>query len=133
MHSFDYHVLYIADILGSFFFFSIFHEIIFGCCMLQQIPLSHISEAVYKTSADWINQRSIVALGSFVLWSLDSILADLASQQGGSKGSKKGAQQASSKSQVSCWKHCCVFFTCLHIGLMHGTVELWFFLICMNV
>ncbi|KAG5240493.1 DUF2359 domain-containing protein [Salix suchowensis] len=65
------------------------------------IPLSHISEAVYKTSADWINQRSIVALGSFVQWSLDSILADLASQQGGSKGSKKGVQQASSKSQVA--------------------------------
>jgi hypothetical protein len=82
--------------------------------MLQQIPLSHISEAVYKTSADWINQRSIVALGSFVLWSLDSILADLASQQG---GSKKGAQQASSKSQVSCWKHCCVFSTpCLALA-----------------
>ncbi|KAJ6318406.1 hypothetical protein OIU76_013867 [Salix suchowensis] len=67
---------------------------------LADIPLSHISEAVYKTSADWINQRSIVALGSFVQWSLDSILADLASQQGGSKGSKKGVQQASSKSQV---------------------------------
>ncbi|KAJ6351036.1 hypothetical protein OIU78_007043 [Salix suchowensis] len=68
---------------------------------LADIPLSHISEAVYQTSADWINQRSIVALGSFVQWSLDSILADLASQQGGSKGSKKGVQQASSKSQVA--------------------------------
>ncbi|KAJ6689564.1 hypothetical protein OIU85_005925 [Salix viminalis] len=68
---------------------------------LADIPLSHISEAVYKTSADWINQRSIVALGSFVQWSLDSVLADLASQQGGSKGSKKGVQQASSKSQVA--------------------------------
>ncbi|KAB5538069.1 hypothetical protein DKX38_015602 [Salix brachista] len=66
---------------------------------LADIPLSHISDAVYKTAADWINQLSIAALGSFVLWSLDSILADLASQQGGSKGSKKGVQQASSKSQ----------------------------------
>ncbi|KAJ6721277.1 TRANSMEMBRANE PROTEIN 214-LIKE [Salix viminalis] len=68
---------------------------------LVDIPLSHISDAVYKTAADWINQLSIAALGSFVLWSLDSILADLASQQGGSKGSKKGVQQASSKSQVA--------------------------------
>ncbi|KAF9674009.1 hypothetical protein SADUNF_Sadunf10G0083200 [Salix dunnii] len=68
---------------------------------LADIPLSHISDAVYKTAADWINQLSIAALGSFVLWSLDSILADLASQQGGSKGSKKGVQQASSKSQAS--------------------------------
>ncbi|KAL9389650.1 hypothetical protein Peur_018255 [Populus x canadensis] len=68
---------------------------------LADIPLSHISDAVYKTAADWINQLSIAALGSFVLWCLDSILADLASQQGGSKGSKKGIQQASSKSQVA--------------------------------
>ncbi|KAJ6356737.1 hypothetical protein OIU78_004772 [Salix suchowensis] len=68
---------------------------------LADIPLSHISDAVYKTAADWINQLSIAALGSFVLWSLDSILADLVSQQGGSKGSKKGVQQASSKSQVA--------------------------------
>ncbi|XP_011038613.1 PREDICTED: uncharacterized protein LOC105135446 [Populus euphratica] len=68
---------------------------------LVDIPLSHISDAVYKTAADWINQLSIAALGSFVLWCLDSILADLASQQGGSKGSKKGTQQASSKSQVA--------------------------------
>ncbi|KAG6759523.1 hypothetical protein POTOM_036004 [Populus tomentosa] len=66
---------------------------------LADIPLSHISDAVYKTAADWINQLSIAALGSFVLWCLDSILADLASQQGSSKGSKKVAQQASSKSQ----------------------------------
>ncbi|KAJ6899094.1 hypothetical protein NC652_025552 [Populus alba x Populus x berolinensis] len=68
---------------------------------LADIPLSHISDAVYKTAADWINQLSIAALGSFVLWCLDSILADLASQQGSSKGSKKVAQQASSKSQVA--------------------------------
>ncbi|AEE30350.1 transmembrane protein (Protein of unknown function DUF2359, transmembrane) [Arabidopsis thaliana] len=65
------------------------------------IPLSHIPEAVYKTSADWINQRPIEALGAFVLWGLDCILADLAVQQGGVKGGKKGAQQASSKSQVA--------------------------------
>ncbi|KAI3720131.1 hypothetical protein L6452_21041 [Arctium lappa] len=63
-------------------------------------PVSHIPEAVYKTSVDWINKRSMEALGSFFLWSLDSILADFASQQGGGKGSKKGAQKTSSKSQV---------------------------------
>ncbi|KAK9074547.1 hypothetical protein SSX86_007145 [Deinandra increscens subsp. villosa] len=63
-------------------------------------PISHIPEAVYKTSVDWINKRSMEALGSFFLWSLDSILADLASQLGDAKGSKKGAQKTSSKSQV---------------------------------
>ncbi|KAI3779085.1 hypothetical protein L2E82_08563 [Cichorium intybus] len=63
-------------------------------------PVSHIPEAVYKTSVDWINNRSLEALGSFVLWSLDSILADYASQQGSTKGSKKGTQKTSSKSQV---------------------------------
>lgn len=65
--------------------------------------MSHIPEAVYKTSVDWINNRSLEALGSFVLWSLDNILADFASQQGGAKGSKKGAQKTSSKSQVRQW------------------------------
>ncbi|EOA39878.1 hypothetical protein CARUB_v10008554mg, partial [Capsella rubella] len=68
---------------------------------LIDIPLSHLPEAVYKTSADWINQRPIEALGAFVLWGLDCILADLAVQQGAAKGNKKGAQQASSKSQVA--------------------------------
>ncbi|KAI3733832.1 hypothetical protein L6452_13289 [Arctium lappa] len=63
-------------------------------------PVAHIPEAVYKTSVDWISNRSLEALGSFVLWSLDSILADFASQQGNAKGSKKGAQKTSSKSQV---------------------------------
>ncbi|TQD90097.1 hypothetical protein C1H46_024335 [Malus baccata] len=66
---------------------------------LADIPLSHISETVYKTSVDWINQRSIEALGSFILWSLESILADLASQVSGTKG-KKAVQNVSSKSQV---------------------------------
>ncbi|KAG5121497.1 hypothetical protein JHK84_039837 [Glycine max] len=40
------------------------------------------------------------ALGSFVLWSLDSIVADLASHQGVVKGYKKAVQQSSSKSQI---------------------------------
>ncbi|KAL8241843.1 hypothetical protein R6Q59_012145 [Mikania micrantha] len=63
-------------------------------------PVSYIPEAVYKTSVDWINNRSLESLGSFVLWSLDNILVDFASQQGSVKGSKKVAQKPSSKSQV---------------------------------
>ncbi|KAL5131087.1 Replication protein A DNA-binding subunit E [Glycine soja] len=39
------------------------------------------------------------APGSFVLWSLDNIVADLASHQGVVKGYKKAVQQSSSKSQ----------------------------------
>ncbi|PPS15889.1 hypothetical protein GOBAR_AA04690 [Gossypium barbadense] len=66
---------------------------------LADIPLSHIFDAVYKTSADWISQRSLEALGFFVLWSLDIILEDLAAQQASAKGSKKGAQQTSLKSK----------------------------------
>lgn len=68
---------------------------------MLQIPVSNISESVYKTSVDWINQRSTEALGSFVMWSLDSIFADLASQQPSGKGAKKAVQQTTSKSQVS--------------------------------
>lgn len=80
---------------------------------MQQMPMSHISDDVYRTSADWINQRSITALGSFVIWSLDGILADLASQQVGFKGSKKGVQHVSSKSQVLYWRECWLFL--LHV------------------
>ncbi|KAL8112272.1 uncharacterized protein LOC141666994 [Apium graveolens] len=68
---------------------------------IADIPVSNISESVYKTSVDWINQRSTEALGSFVLWSLDSIFADLASQQPSAKGAKKAVQQTTSKSQVA--------------------------------
>lgn len=86
----------------------------------QQIPLSHVPEDVYKISVDWLNQRSFDALGSFVLWSLDSILADLASHQGTGKSSKKVVQQASSKSQVTsshfslytCFMHTWCWFIC---------------------
>ncbi|PON42794.1 hypothetical protein PanWU01x14_279200 [Parasponia andersonii] len=65
---------------------------------LADIPLSHISEDVYKSSTDWISQRSLEALRSFVIWLLDSILDDLSVHQGTAKGSKKVAPQASSKS-----------------------------------
>ncbi|KAK9272139.1 hypothetical protein L1049_002509 [Liquidambar formosana] len=68
---------------------------------MVDIPISHIAEDVYKTSVDWINQRPADALGSFVLWSMDSIVADLASHQGTVKGSKKVVQPAPSKSQVA--------------------------------
>ncbi|MCE5166782.1 hypothetical protein HAX54_026287 [Datura stramonium] len=68
---------------------------------IADVPVSHLPEPVYKTSVDWINQRSFEALGSFVLWGLDSILVDLAAQLAGSKGFKKSGQQTSSKSQVA--------------------------------
>ncbi|XP_022637724.1 uncharacterized protein LOC106765090 isoform X1 [Vigna radiata var. radiata] len=68
---------------------------------IVDIPLLHISEDIYKISTDWISHRSYEALGSFVIWSLDSILADITSHQGTVKGSKKVVQQSSSKSQVA--------------------------------
>ncbi|PSR88145.1 Transmembrane protein [Actinidia chinensis var. chinensis] len=68
---------------------------------IVDIPVTHISEAVYKTSVEWINQRSYEALQSFALWSLDSILPVLASQHASVKGSKKSMQPTSSKSQVA--------------------------------
>ncbi|XVE85432.1 hypothetical protein DITRI_Ditri17bG0090700 [Diplodiscus trichospermus] len=68
---------------------------------LADIPLSHISDAVYKTSADWVSQQSLEALGFFIIWSLDIILEDLMAQQASAKGSKKGVQQISSKSKAS--------------------------------
>ncbi|OMO60655.1 hypothetical protein CCACVL1_23982 [Corchorus capsularis] len=67
---------------------------------LADIPLQHISDAVNKTSADWISQRSPEALNFFVLWSLDIILEDLVAQHTSAKGSKKPVQQTSSKSKV---------------------------------
>ncbi|XP_037492410.1 uncharacterized protein LOC105638596 isoform X1 [Jatropha curcas] len=68
---------------------------------MVDIPLSHISEDVYKIAVDWLGQQSHEALGSFVLWSLDSIFADLESHQATSKVSKKPKQQLPSKSQVA--------------------------------
>ncbi|XP_052205538.1 uncharacterized protein LOC127810230 [Diospyros lotus] len=65
---------------------------------IADIPVTHIPEAVYKTSVDWIGKLSSEELQSFVIWLLDSIIADLVIQV---KGSKKSAQQTSSKSQVA--------------------------------
>ncbi|WOL02839.1 transmembrane protein 214-A-like [Canna indica] len=67
---------------------------------IADIPLCHISESVYKTSVDWIALKSPEALSDFVLWCLDSILADLASQQSAIKGSKKSVQRTP-KNQVA--------------------------------
>ncbi|XP_047341613.1 transmembrane protein 214-like [Impatiens glandulifera] len=68
---------------------------------IADVPLNHISEAVYKTSVDWINHRSPEALQSFAIWCLDSILSDLSSQNASVKGLKKAVQPTSSKSQVA--------------------------------
>ena len=46
-------------------------------------------EDIYKISTDWVSHRSYEAFGSFVLWSLYNIVADLASHQGVVKGYKK--------------------------------------------
>ncbi|KAK1320918.1 hypothetical protein QJS10_CPA03g00526 [Acorus calamus] len=64
------------------------------------IPVCHVPQAVYSTAVDWIGQRPADSLGKFVVWSMDKILDDLASQQASAKGSKKSGQQTSSKSQV---------------------------------
>lgn len=68
---------------------------------LIDIPLSNVPQDVYRTSVDWLNQRSLDALVPFVVWSLDSILSDLESHQGVTKGSKKVARQAPAKSMVA--------------------------------
>ncbi|XP_075505707.1 uncharacterized protein LOC142542771 [Primulina tabacum] len=68
---------------------------------LADVPVSCISEAVYKTSVDWINHFSYDALGTFVLWSFDRFLTGLVTQLLGPKGSRKGAESSSSKSQVA--------------------------------
>lgn len=60
---------------------------------MTDTPLSHVSDAAYITAAHWINQRSHEALSSFLLWSLDGILAYVAF--------KNAVQQVASKSQVA--------------------------------
>ncbi|KAL5697356.1 hypothetical protein ACHQM5_030806 [Ranunculus cassubicifolius] len=68
---------------------------------MADVPLSDVPEDVYKTSTDWINKRSSDAVGTFILWSLDTIFADLANHQVPTKGSKKVAHQGTSKAQVA--------------------------------
>ncbi|XP_057542734.1 uncharacterized protein LOC130821112 [Amaranthus tricolor] len=68
---------------------------------LSESPVSHIPDAVYRTSVDWINQRSGTALSSFVILLLDTILTDLNNQLPSIKNAKKASLQPSSKSQVA--------------------------------
>ncbi|XP_031396918.1 uncharacterized protein LOC116207929 isoform X2 [Punica granatum] len=69
--------------------------------IFKESPVAKLVDDVYKASVDWLNQRSLEALGSFVLWSMDTIVADLTSHLGtASKVSKKVVQPVSSKSQV---------------------------------
>ncbi|CAO2828513.1 unnamed protein product [Amaranthus hypochondriacus] len=68
---------------------------------LSENPVSHIPDAVYRTSVDWINQRSVTALSSFVILLLDTILTDLNNQLPSNKNAKKASLQPSSKSQVA--------------------------------
>lgn len=99
----------------------------------KQVPVSYISEAVYKTSVDWINQRSYEALGTFVIWSLESILADLAAQSG-SKVSKKGGHVASSKSQVNiiffCWLLTAIYLRTNCLGATSCSSFVKWFAVC---
>ncbi|GJY88020.1 clathrin interactor EPSIN 1 [Tanacetum coccineum] len=68
---------------------------------LQIIPCHIFLRAgVYKTSVEWINKQYTEALRDFFLSYLDNILADLANQQGVTKGSRKGAHTTFSKSQI---------------------------------
>lgn len=65
------------------------------------MPLNHIPEPVYKTATDWVAQKSSEALGEFVIWSMDIILADLASHVAVAKGTKKATVQSTpTRSQV---------------------------------
>ncbi|KAK9106036.1 hypothetical protein Scep_022880 [Stephania cephalantha] len=73
----------------------------FPVAKIAEIPVCYLPEPVYKTSVDWISKRSSESLGSFVVWLLDGILADLANQQASAKGSKKATQHAPSKAQVA--------------------------------
>ncbi|KAF3780252.1 hypothetical protein EJ110_NYTH39624 [Nymphaea thermarum] len=68
---------------------------------IVDVPLNSIAEDVYKTSVDWIGHIPVDALSEFVLWGLDSIIADLVAHQGTAKGSKKSTQQPTSKAQVA--------------------------------
>ncbi|XP_039143815.1 uncharacterized protein LOC120280908 [Dioscorea cayenensis subsp. rotundata] len=94
----DYFARAFASVSASMFPTKMFKE---SPVSKIDIPLSHIPDAVYKTSVDWIAQKPVEALGGFVLWCLDVIYADLASQSVPAKGSKKSAAQLPSKAQVA--------------------------------
>eukprot|EP01018_Ginkgo_biloba_P025619 Gb_32106 [translate_table: standard] len=67
---------------------------------LGEIPLCHIPDAVFKTSADWISQHPTEALSKFTLWAFCSVLEDIGTQQA-RKGSKQAAQPVAVKTKVA--------------------------------
>ncbi|XP_047317034.1 uncharacterized protein LOC124920571 [Impatiens glandulifera] len=62
---------------------------------MVDIPLVHIPEPIAIASMDWINSRSVDALGSFVLWSVDQIQAESAT-----KDDSKTVNHSPSKSKA---------------------------------
>ncbi|CAL9061407.1 unnamed protein product [Musa banksii] len=68
---------------------------------IADVPLCHVSDSIYKISADWIAEKSPECVGDFILWCLDGIISDMASQQATVKGSKRHVPQAPSKAQVA--------------------------------
>ncbi|URE17593.1 hypothetical protein MUK42_11497 [Musa troglodytarum] len=66
---------------------------------IADVPLCHVSDSIYKISADWIAEKSPECVGDFILWCLDGIISDMASQQATVKGSKRHVPQAPSKAQ----------------------------------
>ncbi|WOL09461.1 hypothetical protein Cni_G18214 [Canna indica] len=68
---------------------------------VAEVPLCYISENIYKTSADWISEKSPEHVREFVLWCLDSILSDIGSEQVAAKSLKRHAQQTPPKAQVA--------------------------------
>lgn len=100
-------------------------DITFNVLFDWQIPLSYVPEDVYKTSIEWLRQKSSEQLGSFVMWLFDGILADLASHLGAPKGSKKVVQAASSKSQASFLREreICIFYQ--YFGTFSSVCSFW--------
>ncbi|KAF3328922.1 Transmembrane protein 214-A [Carex littledalei] len=105
----DIQLMRFADYFGRAFssvsasqfpWFKIFKES--PVAKILDMPLNHIPEPVYKTATDWVAQKSPEALGEFVIWSMDIILADLASHVAVAKGTKKATVQSTpTRSQVA--------------------------------
>ncbi|XP_011101474.1 uncharacterized protein LOC105179520 isoform X2 [Sesamum indicum] len=67
---------------------------------MVDIPLVDIPEEVYKISVDWLSSRAVDALGSFVLWLLDSIVGEFEIHQGVAKATKNAIPKTPPKCQV---------------------------------
>ena len=91
---------FLSLLLNLYFSLKCWTCLLIKSCLFEQSPVSHIPDAVYRTSVDWINQRSGTALSSFVILLLDTILTDLNNQLPSIKNAKKASLQPSSKSQV---------------------------------